>query len=52
MEFYTINLLVAEFMRPDTATTISLKAKFMLDLAHISSLYDTKSITGLKNSVI
>ena len=52
MEFYTINLLAAEFMMPDNATIISLKAKFMLDMALISSLYGTKLITGLKNSVI
>jgi len=39
-------------MRTDTATTISLKAKSMLAQVHISSLYSTKSITGLKNSVI
>jgi len=39
-------------MRTDIAAAISLKAKSMLDLVHISSLYGTKSITGLKNSVI
>jgi hypothetical protein len=39
-------------MRTDTATAISLKAKYMLDLVQMSSLYGTKSITGLKNSVI
>jgi|GEM_PF-5662832 len=35
-----------------TDAAISLKAKSMLDLVHIPSLYGTKSITGLKNSVI
>ena len=52
MVFYILNLLVTEFMWPDAVTVVNLKAKSMLDLIHMSSLYGTKSITGLKNSVI
>ena len=52
MGFYIINLLDTGFMRPDTVTVISLKARSILDLIQMSWLYGNKSITGLKNSVI